>query len=65
MNLFGVLPLPALAPPGARWALLAGDIHAVAMWTLLALIVLHIVAALYHHLVRHDNTLKRMLPSLR
>jgi cytochrome b561 len=29
------------------------------------LIVLHAAAALYHHLARHDGTLRRMLPSSR
>jgi cytochrome b561 len=33
------------------------------MWVLLALVGLHAAAALYHHVVRHDGTLKRMLPN--
>jgi cytochrome b561 len=40
----------------------AGDVHTVAMWTLLALVVLHVLAALYHHFVRRDDVLRRMLP---
>lgn len=63
--LFGVIPLPALAEPGANWANLAGDIHATAMWTLLCLIGLHVAAVLYHHLIRRDGTLGRMLPVIR
>ena len=31
-------------------------------FALLALIGAHIVAALYHHFVRQDETLRRMLP---
>ena len=61
VRLFGVLTLPALATRKAQWAMLAGDIHGYAMWTLLALIGIHAGAALYHHFVCHDNVLRRML----
>ncbi|MEP6792469.1 MAG: cytochrome b [Ramlibacter sp.] len=63
VRLFGVLTLPGLAPRGAEWGYLAGDIHGYAMWTLLALIGIHAGAALYHHFVRHDDVLRRMLVS--
>jgi len=64
VTFFGLFTLPALAEPRARWANTAGDIHAYAMWTLLAIIALHAAAALYHHFVRHDGVLRRMLPTL-
>jgi cytochrome b561 len=63
VSLFGLVMLPPIAAPKARWALVAGDVHATAMWVLLALVGLHAAAALYHHVVRHDGTLKRMLPT--
>jgi cytochrome b561 len=63
VSLFGWVTLPPIAAPKARWALIAGDVHATAMWVLLALVGLHAAAALYHHVVRHDGTLKRMLPT--
>jgi len=62
VSLFG-LPLPALAAPGTAWANQAGDIHSTAMWALVWLIGLHILAALYHHLLRRDGTLLRMVPA--
>ena len=62
VNLFGLVPLPAIAQPGASWGHTAGDIHGTAMWVLLWLVGLHAAAALYHHIVRHDGTLRRMLP---
>ncbi|MBS0325623.1 MAG: cytochrome b [Proteobacteria bacterium] len=65
VSVFGLVPLPAIAAPRARWALVAGDIHKVAMWATLALIGLHALAALYHHFVRHDRVLLRMLPERR
>jgi len=63
VNVFGIISLPDIAAPAARWALTAGDIHAYMMWVLLALIALHAAAALYHHLFRHDGVLQRMLPA--
>lgn len=62
VTLFGI-PLPALAQPKARWALEAGDIHTWGMWALLALVAVHALAALYHHFVRRDAVLQRMLPA--
>lgn len=62
VDVFGIVTLPAIAAPKAHWALVAGDIHKLAMWTALALIGVHAFAALYHHFVRHDTVLLRMLP---
>ena len=61
VRLFGLLTLPELAPRKAQWGMSAGDIHIYAMWTLLVLIGIHAGAALYHHFVRRDNVLRRML----
>jgi cytochrome b561 len=58
----GIIALPAIAQPGASWANQAGDIHSTAMWALLWLVGLHAGAALYHHVIRRDGTLRRMLP---
>ena len=62
VTLFGIVPLPALAQPGAGWANQAGDVHSTAMWALFWLIGIHAAAALYNHFIRHDGTLRRMLP---
>jgi cytochrome b561 len=35
--------------------------HTYLAWTIFALVILHLVGALYHHLVRRDNVLQRML----
>jgi cytochrome b561 len=64
VNLFGVIPLPDLAPPKARWALKSGDIHTYAMWTMLGIIAFHAAAALFHYFVRRDRVLQSMLPRL-
>jgi cytochrome b561 len=41
---------------------IARDVHGVLPVLIIALVAVHAVAALYHHFVRHDNVLKRMLP---
>jgi cytochrome b561 len=63
VSVFGIIALPDIAAPKARWALTAGDLHTWMMWTLLALIALHAAAALYHYFIRRDGVLQRMLPA--
>jgi cytochrome b561 len=65
VSFFGIVTLPAIAAPGAKWANTAGDVHSTVMWALLWLVGLHAAAALFHHFVRRDGTLRRMLPSAR
>lgn len=40
----------------------AHEIHMTIAWGIAGLIVLHTLGALYHHFIRKDNVLKRMLP---
>ena len=61
---FGQFNLPALAGRDAGVAQLARQLHEYGAWLLLALVGLHAAAALYHHVVRRDATLRRMLPSV-
>jgi len=58
---FGLVPLPALAAKGDRWAHTAGDIHTLLVNVLLGLVAVHVLAALYHHFIARDRVLKRML----
>ena len=60
--LFGVVPLPPLAPKGSAWAHEAGDIHNILVYVLLGFIALHVAAALYHYFIRRDRVMQRMLP---
>ena len=60
--LFGLIALPSIAAKLAPWADTAGDIHIVLVYVLLAVLGLHIGAALYHYFVRHDRVMQRMLP---
>jgi cytochrome b561 len=62
--LFGLIELPKLMgtqTPGFAWT---GNVHGLlATYVLLTLVGMHVAAALYHWLVRHDGVLQRMLPS--
>ena len=59
--LFGVIPLPAIAPNGSSWGHEAGDIHNILVYVLLGFIALHVVGALYHYFVQRDRVMQRML----
>ena len=60
--MFG-LELPQLITTRAAGWGWTGDVHGLmSNYLMLALVGLHVVAALYHHFVRHDGVLKRMLP---
>ena len=63
VSLFGLVELPKLLAtraPGFGWI---GDVHGVlANYAMLALVGLHVAAALYHYFVRRDGVLQRMLP---
>ncbi|MGV7244533.1 cytochrome b [Caballeronia sp. M23-90] len=60
-----LLPLPPLTPEGSPFGHSLGDWHGVFAWVLLAVVGLHAAAALFHHFVLRDATLRRMLPTSR
>jgi cytochrome b561 len=62
---FGLVNLPALTASNPALKPLAHGIHATAVWVLLALVALHVAAALKHHVVDRDRTLALMVPGLR
>lgn len=59
--LFGLVEIPPIAAPNERLCEIARTTHRFAAWTLAALIVMHIAAALKHHWLDRDMTLRRML----
>lgn len=60
--LFGVLPLPDLAPVDRGLAQTLKQLHMALAFGLATVVVLHIVAALKHHFVDRDGLLIRMWP---
>ena len=63
--LFGSSALPSWLPPDKSLAHRIFQLHGWTALTLLALIGMHIAAALYHHFVRRDAVLAGMLPGVR
>lgn len=61
IDVFNWFTLPALFTPFDGQADLAGDIHAMAAWSLMGLIALHVIGALKHHIMNKDRTLLRIL----
>ncbi|WP_337843211.1 cytochrome b [Rheinheimera sp.] len=63
IEVFGWFELPSLGQLFDQQADRAGLVHQWAAYSLIALVVLHALAALKHHFVDKDLTLKRMLSS--
>ena len=61
VNVFNLFVIPAAAEKTPQLAGLFHEIHVIGIWAFIAVIVLHFGAALYHHFIRNDNTLKRMM----
>ena len=59
---FGVLSLPQIMPAFAKIGFEIGDVHGgILTWALLVVVVLHVLAALYHRFALRDQVLSRML----
>jgi len=59
------LSLPALTTPDEKLAETVLNLHKLGAILLTLLVLAHIGAALFHHLIRKDNVLRRMLPGLK
>jgi cytochrome b561 len=58
--------LSGMAQPSAHpWRETFETLHVWLAWAMIVLIPVHVLAALYHHFVRDDNVLLRMLPFVR
>lgn len=62
---FGWVPLPDLVTKDAALGELLQQVHLVLNYVLLALVVVHVAAALKHHFINRDDVLLRMLPQRR
>ncbi|MDR3391129.1 MAG: cytochrome b [Sulfuriferula sp.] len=63
--LFGVLPLPDLIAANKALGQQLKEVHELLNYGLLALVILHVGAALQHHFMLRDSTLTRMAPWVR
>jgi cytochrome b561 len=60
VSFYGLFVLPNLVAKNPELADTLEDIHEISANVLIALIIAHLGAALYHHFVLRDNTLRRM-----
>lgn len=65
LTFLGSVPLPKLVEADSEFADTLTDYHVWLAWGLLALVVMHVAAAAWHHFIRRDNVLRAMLPTLR
>jgi cytochrome b561 len=63
IRLFGWLPLPSFLAPNKPLSEQIFAIHKLAGFVLIALVVLHFSAAMFHRFILKDNVLGRMWPS--
>lgn len=62
---FGIIPLPDLVSKNKELADFLRLAHHLINYTLAALVVLHVAAAIKHHVLDRDDVLARMLPFLK
>ncbi|MGB0937084.1 MAG: cytochrome b [Colwellia sp.] len=61
IEVFDLINIPALGVSMTNQEDIAGNIHEILAWTLILMSALHALAALKHHFLNKNNTLKRML----
>lgn len=61
INVFDVLPVPAMPFAIENQEDIAGEIHEILAWSLILLAGVHALAALKHHFINKNKTLIRML----
>lgn len=60
-SFFGLFDLPRLIGPDSGLREFFGTAHSVLAWSLVALVAVHIAAALYHHYIQGHKLIRRML----
>ena len=65
LSTFGGLTIPALTSPDPDGAKQVLWVHGLFAYFIIGFIALHVSAALFHHFIKRDNVLRRMLPSLK
>jgi cytochrome b561 len=61
VSFFGLFVLPSLIPPDENLRALLSEIHKWLAYALIATICAHVAAALQHHFINKDDTLRKML----
>ena len=61
IDVFGLFSIPATVQGIPNQEDIAGEIHEILAWSLMALVAIHALAALKHHFIDRDATLRKML----
>lgn len=61
VSFFGLFTLPNLISPNKMLGNFFGDAHTYLGYTFIAVIILHVLAALHHHFIRKNNVFRKML----
>jgi cytochrome b561 len=61
LDVFGAVSLPPISPPDRAASDTVFTLHSITAFLLVALIALHVAAALHHHFIRRDGVMRRML----
>jgi len=61
ISVFELFEVPAVPALIENQEDLAGEIHLILAWSLIGLVVVHALAAIKHHLIDKDDTLKKMV----
>ena len=64
LDVFGWFSLPAVVSPDTAASAWVLRLHGIAAFVLLWLLASHVAAALFHHFIRKDGVLVRMVPWL-
>ncbi|MBL0122499.1 MAG: cytochrome b [Betaproteobacteria bacterium] len=59
---FGVIPLPDLLGKNEALGELLQEVHRLLNYTFIAIVAVHVAAALKHHFIDKDDVMQRMLP---
>jgi cytochrome b561 len=60
INFFGLFQVPPLVEKNEVIAKLSLNIHQISVYIFIAVLVLHVLASLFHHFILKDKTLRRM-----
>jgi cytochrome b561 len=65
LNFLGIVNVPRLVAKNEAFGKFTENAHLALQYAVYALVIIHVAAALHHHLVQRDGVLRRMWPGLR
>lgn len=65
VTFFGLFQFPSIVAPNEGMHETYEEVHEILFTSIVVIAVVHVLAALYHHFIQKDDTLRRMLPFAR